>query len=120
MSGKEQETAQFSGTAAISHESESPITGPTTIVISHYHWADTNKDNIISDDEILAVYERYGEITDIDLDIDLIEEIWLGSVVPWDAATATLKLSIDAQPMASPRQKRSKPLKSPSSPTARR
>ena len=90
--GKEQETAQFSGTAAISHESESPITGPGTIVISHYHWADTNKDNSISDEEILAVYERYGAITGIDLDIDLIEEIWLGSSYQWDAATATYKI----------------------------
>ncbi len=92
VSGKEQETAEFSGTAAISHESESPTSGPTSIVISHYHWADTNKDNIISDDEILAVYEQYGEITDIDLDIDLIEEIWLGSAYRWDVATATYKI----------------------------
>ncbi len=92
VSGKEQETAEFSGTAAISHESEAPITGATDIVLSHFHWADTNKDNIISDDEILAVYEQYGEITDIDLDIDLIEEIWLGSAYQWDAATASYKI----------------------------
>ena len=92
VSGKEQQTAEFSGTAAISHESESSISGPTSIVISHYHWADTNSDNIISDNEILAVYEQYGEITDIDLDIDLIEEIWMGSAYRWDAATATYKI----------------------------
>ncbi len=92
VSGKEQETAAFSGTVAISQESDSPITGPNTIVIDHYHWADSNKDNIISDDEILAVYERYGEITDIDLDIDLIEEIWLGSSYKWNAATAAFKI----------------------------
>lgn len=92
VSGKEQETAQFSGTAAISREPELPITGPNTTVISHYHWADTNKDNIISDDEILTVYELYGEITDIDLDIDLIEEIWMGSSYQWDAAKGIFKI----------------------------
>ena len=92
VSGKEPETEQFSGTAAISHEAESPISGPSTIAISHYHWADTNEDNIISDDEILAVYERYGEITDVDLDIDLIEEIWLGSSYRWDASKSTYKI----------------------------
>lgn len=92
VSGKEQQTAEFSGTAAISHESESSISGSTSIVISHYHWADTNSDNIISDNEILAVYEQYGEITDIDFDIDLIEEIWMGSAYRWDAATATYKI----------------------------
>ncbi len=92
VSGKEQDTAEFSGTVAISHESESPIIGPDAIVISHYHWADTDKDNIISDDEILTVYEQYGEITDIDLDVDLIEEIWLGSSYQWDVKTATFKI----------------------------
>lgn len=92
VSGKEQEEVQFSGSAAISHEPELAISGPHTTVISHYHWADTNKDNTISDDEILAVYERYGEITDIGLDIDQIEEIWLGSSYQWDAAKATYKI----------------------------
>ncbi len=92
VSGKEQESGQFIGTAAISHESESTIAGPDTIVISHYHWADTNKDNVISDTEILAVYERYGDITELDLDIDQIEEIWLGSSYQWDAAKGTIKI----------------------------
>lgn len=92
VSGNEQEIVQFSGTAAISHASETTIAGPATTVISHYHWADTNKDNVIGDAEILDVYERYGDITELDLDIDQIEEIWLGSSYVWDEAQGTIKI----------------------------
>jgi hypothetical protein len=92
VSGKEEETVIFNGTAAIRGDTESPITGNNTIVIGHYHWADTDMDNVISDDEILAVYDKYSEITDIDFDIDLIEEIWLGSEYLWDSASGTFKI----------------------------
>ncbi len=92
VSGKEGDTVTFSGTAAISGDPESPVTGDNTIVIDHYHWADTNRDNVISDDEILAVYDTYSDIKDIDLNIDLIEEIWLGSEYRWDSATKTYKI----------------------------
>lgn len=92
VSGKEGENVRFRGTASISNDSESPINGRDTIEIGHYHWADIDKDNVISDDEILTVYDLYSEITDINLDIDLIEEIWLGSAYRWDAGTATFKI----------------------------
>lgn len=92
ISGKKEEAVKFNGTAAIRGDSEMPINGDDTIVISEHHWADTNADNIISDDEILAVYDQYSEITDIDLDIDLIEELWLGSEYLWDNSTATFKV----------------------------
>ena len=92
VTGKEGESVPFSGTVAIGNDSESPINGKNTVVISHYHWADTNEDNVISDDEILTVYDLYSEITDINLDIDLIEEMWLGSGYRWDAANGTFKI----------------------------
>ena len=92
LSTEETENVSFYGTAAISHDSELPINGPKTMAIGQHHWADTDKDNIISDDEILTVYDQYSEITDIDLNIDLIEEIWLGSKYTWNAATATFKI----------------------------
>jgi DNA-binding XRE family transcriptional regulator len=92
VSGKNEETVKFSGTAAIRGDSEISINGGDTIVISEHHWADTDADNVISDDEILAVYDQYSEIIDIDLDIDLIEELWLGSEYLWDNATSTFKV----------------------------
>ncbi len=92
VSGNNTEKITFSGTAAISGRAESAITGKKTITIGLHHWADTNEDNVISDAEILSVYDRYSELTDIDLDIDLIEEIWMGSEYRWDSATATFKI----------------------------
>ena len=92
ISGNEMADIGFSGTAALSHNSEVLIDGQNTITVGLHHWADTNKDNTISDDEILTVYDQYTEIDDIDLDIDLIEEIWLGSEYHWDDATGTYKI----------------------------
>lgn len=90
--GKEKEKVQFHGTAALSGEPELPIAGNDSIVIGHHHWADTNKDNVISDDEILTVYDQYSEISELDLDIDLIEEIWMGSKYTWDPGTSSYKI----------------------------
>lgn len=93
--GTEEEVVNFVGTAALgsdSDESPPPIAGDSTISIGLHHWADTDKDNIISDSEILAVYDQYREIKDIELDIDLIEEIWLGSGYKWNPATATFEI----------------------------
>jgi len=84
----------FSGTVAVGGESAAPmpIDGADTILLSKYHWADSNQDNIISDNEILTVYDRYSEITGLDLDLNMIEKIWLGSGYIWDAANKTFKI----------------------------
>jgi transcriptional regulator with XRE-family HTH domain len=80
---------QFNGSAAVSSNPESSltITGMAHIKLGEYHWADTNRDNSISDDEILAVYDRYGDLAGIDLDLDQVEEIWLGSGYTWNRGT---------------------------------
>ena len=95
ITGKDEEVVQFAGTAAVSNDSDdspAPISGDDAITIGQYHWADTDKDNVISDNEILSVYDQYREIQGIDLDIDLIEEIWLGSGYKWNANTATFEI----------------------------
>lgn len=95
VTGKEDEVVNFIGTVAVSSDSDEsppPIAGDTTIAIGQHHWADTDKDNIISDSEILSVYDRYREIKEIDIDIDLIEEIWLGSGYKWNATTAAFEI----------------------------
>lgn len=95
VNGKDAEAVTFDGTAAISNDgldAPPPITGDTTVVFGQHHWADIDMDNVISDSEILAVYNHYGEIKGIDLDIDLIEEIWLGSGYRWNPATATFEI----------------------------
>lgn len=94
VSGEENEKITFYGTAAISGDSgfPPPIVGSSLTSISQYHWADSDKDNTISDSEILAVHDRYNEVEDIDIDIDIIEEIWLGSGYKWNETSRILEI----------------------------
>jgi transcriptional regulator with XRE-family HTH domain len=81
-------TAHFSGTFAVSTDKGEAlplaIKGNDVIAPGRFHWADTDKDNSISDTEILTVYDRYGELDSLKEDIDRIEEIWLGSGYRWN------------------------------------
>jgi transcriptional regulator with XRE-family HTH domain len=94
VSGAEGEAINFYGTAAISGDSgpPPPISGDGMTTIGHFHWADTDNDNHISDSEILAVHDQYGEIEGIDLDIDLIENMWLGTGYKWNEVTAVFEI----------------------------
>ena len=79
---------EFSGSARIGSKSpkQLPITGNTSSTAGLHHWADTDRDNRISDAEILAVYD----LIDIDaipwFDVDFIEKMWLGDGYRWDSA----------------------------------
>ncbi len=94
VTGGEGDKVGFYGTAAISGESglPPPIGGSSITNIGQFHWADGDKDNIISDSEILAVHDRYNEIEGIDVDIDTIEEIWLGSGYKWNQTTKSFEI----------------------------
>lgn len=94
VAGEESEKITFYGTAAISGDSGSPppIVGSSITTLSQYHWADIDKDNTISDSEILAVHDRYNEVEDIDIDIDIIEEIWLGSGYKWNETRKIIEI----------------------------
>ena len=69
-----------------------PITGPSTIQLTTFHWADSDGDNIISDQEILTVYDQYGDLEKLGIDVDLIEEIWLGSGYRWNEKKKTYEI----------------------------
>jgi len=84
-------SAVFSGTVAV-HKApgeEIKVSGRDRISIGEYHWADSNGDGIISDEEILTVYDEFSEISGLELDIDQVEEIWLGSGYTWDTASSS-------------------------------
>lgn len=84
--------ANFTGTAAVRSELLSEIGGDTGLKVDNHHWADSNADNMISDNEILMVYDYYSDIPGLNLDIDLIEEIWMGSGYSWDTNNARYKI----------------------------
>lgn len=80
---------RFEGTVTL-RTTRSPTTavrGPDSITVAAYHWADTNQDYIIDDEEILTVYDQYEAIETLDDNWDMIDEIWTGQGYRWDQAT---------------------------------
>jgi transcriptional regulator with XRE-family HTH domain len=73
----------LSGTTAIANQTETDISGASVIEFGNFHWADSDRDNTINDMEILTVYDLFSEVTGLEDEIDLIEEIWLGSGYRW-------------------------------------
>lgn len=78
---------ELSGTIATAGGEDLPITGSRKIVIGVHHWADTDADNMVSDKEILTVYDKYAGIQGLEDEIDLIEEIWLGDGYQWNVTS---------------------------------
>lgn len=65
------------------------IKGDHAVMIQEFHWADTNADNNIDDEEILAVYDAFGSIDGLAIDRDQIDAIWSSSGYHWDETTHT-------------------------------
>lgn len=83
---------ELKGTTSISGKNELSVGGNTQILFGSHHWADENKDNIISDEEILIVYDRYSDVEGLEQEIDTIEEIWLGTGYSWVAQSNTYQI----------------------------
>lgn len=63
------------------------IVGDSIVAIAPYHWADVDQNNMIDDEEILAVYDRYSVLSHMDFDRDLIDSIWTANGYLWDGKT---------------------------------
>lgn len=61
------------------------VAGGGEIRIGAYHWADSNGDGRIDDDEIMPAYYICEEMKGLGLDWAMIEEIWSGKGYTWDA-----------------------------------
>jgi len=61
------------------------VSGDSVVEMSHFHWADADADGRISDEEMLTVYDELSEIKGLAINIDQVEEIWLGSGYVWNA-----------------------------------
>lgn len=74
---------QFSGNARDGGKEPIEIEGMEASRAGNHHWADTDGDNRISDEEILRVYDLLaGDSSDL-IDLDLLEEMWLGDGYRW-------------------------------------
>ncbi|PID41655.1 MAG: hypothetical protein CR981_03020 [Proteobacteria bacterium] len=89
-----QGTLHFQGLLkiGISSESRIPVSGDNSSASSLHHWADTNGDNRISDEEILMVYDLTGPEGITGIDMDLLEEIWLGEGYIWQPEKQTFSI----------------------------
>ena len=63
------------------------ITGDTSISLTNFHWADSNQDHTIDDEEILTIYNSFEVLQDLGVDIEEIRQIWAGKGYRWDATT---------------------------------
>ncbi len=64
-----------------------PLTGNKVLEITPYHWADTNSDGKIDDNEILDVYDRLGDTKGVALGLDEVKRIWSRGGYRWDPVT---------------------------------
>lgn len=85
----------FNGTVTMRQADSGGTTigGNNILSIEPYHWADSNKDGRIDDEEILTVYDIYGAIQTLDIDKELIEEIWSAKGYSWDGQTGQFVIS---------------------------
>jgi transcriptional regulator with XRE-family HTH domain len=77
---------RFSGEITVRSDNNPSIrvSGSDALLASPFHWADGNSDGRIDDEELLSVYETYGEIEDLHFGMKLIEEIWAANGYRWD------------------------------------
>lgn len=68
------------------------ITGDRKTVAGSHHWADTDGDNRISDEEILMVYDLLSGDTGQIIDLDQLEEMWLGDGYVWNPDQQTFTI----------------------------
>ncbi|OGR01381.1 MAG: hypothetical protein A2505_02090 [Deltaproteobacteria bacterium RIFOXYD12_FULL_55_16] len=78
-----------------------PVSGGDSLQASPFHWADSNSDGRIDDEELLSVYETYGVIGGLHFGKKLIEEIWAAKGYRWNPETSDYEV-IALQPGKKP------------------
>ena len=82
----------FSGSATLKKGSDSArlaIKGDDSVTVKKLHWADTNGDYRIDDEEILAVYDQLEAMTELgagDLQ-STVEDFWAASGYRWQESS---------------------------------
>jgi transcriptional regulator with XRE-family HTH domain len=67
---------RFSGSVTLHNKksSETTIAGSLVLPLADYHWADANRDNRIEDDEILAVYDTFSMLDNVEFEWQKIDD----------------------------------------------
>lgn len=89
---KAEESIAFDGDL-ISREGQllgDSIAGTKQTQLSLFHWADSNQDSIISDDEILRVNETYA-LPGSTINFTALEELWLAGKYSWNKKTQSFE-----------------------------
>lgn len=88
-SEEEQKELRFTGSLTLKNEqsTSTSISGSSTIAFDNSHWADIDRNKIISDEEILEAYDRYGPLDTLHYDWLQIDGLWTGSGYFWDPDT---------------------------------
>lgn len=68
-------------------ETTTAIAGDSQLTVSPHHWADRNGDNRIDDEEILAVYDQFGEVKEFAALRDEVDKLWTGGGYRWEASS---------------------------------
>ncbi|MCI5144016.1 MAG: hypothetical protein D3923_00475, partial [Candidatus Electrothrix sp. AR3] len=71
-------TLNFSGQLMVEGKAEDvqKMSGRNQMTIKNYHWVDSNRDYIIDDGEILAVFNTFDILQDLGIDISEIRRFW--------------------------------------------
>ncbi len=88
------DTISFSGKVAVRQgKKQEVVTGGTlTMTLAPVHWADIDGDHVISDDEVLEAYDKFGKLPGLDRELDQVEEIWMGTGYRWEAESKTITI----------------------------
>lgn len=83
----------FSGSVSVrqGQKQEASISGDNSLRLEPVHWADSNGDYIISDDEVLEVYDKFGGLSALEPELERVEELWMGSGYRWDTKGKTIE-----------------------------
>ncbi len=82
-----EDSVTFTGSLLIRQisRSEIQVNGRNRIRLLDVHWADSDRNNIIDDEELLGVYDDFGRVNGLGVDVEEVESIWMGSGYRWDA-----------------------------------
>ncbi len=91
---KTQESLSFEGTLLVRQSSrqEAIVEGRSRLRLLEFHWADSDKNHIVDDEELLAVYDDFGRIEGLKVDVEEVESIWMGSGYHWNSEQSSFDI----------------------------